>query len=132
MGKTVAGSQINNSPLLITPQVPAGGLNSFAPDQFPSYSADGRYLDGITSLSYKSLGIPGGKTTLIRMLAAAEEPTTGEIYLHGERLLRDESNPRLKRNLGYLPDNFPLCVFNKLRSMVFGENCCCSLCEKRG
>lgn len=49
-----------------------------------------------------------GKTTLIRMLAAAEEPTTGEIYLHGERLLRDESNPRLKRNLGYLPDNFPL------------------------
>jgi ABC-2 type transport system ATP-binding protein len=42
------------------------------------------------------------------MLAAAEEPTTGEIYLHGERLLRDESNPRLKRNLGYLPDNFPL------------------------
>jgi ABC-2 type transport system ATP-binding protein len=49
-----------------------------------------------------------GKTTLIRMLAAAEEPTTGEIYLHGERLLRDEINPRLKRNLGYLPDNFPL------------------------
>jgi ABC-2 type transport system ATP-binding protein len=49
-----------------------------------------------------------GKTTLIRMLAAAEEPTTGEIYLHGERLLRDNSNPRLKRNLGYLPDNFPL------------------------
>lgn len=33
-----------NSPLFITPQVPAGGLNSFAPDQFPSYSADGRYL----------------------------------------------------------------------------------------
>jgi ABC-2 type transport system ATP-binding protein len=49
-----------------------------------------------------------GKTTLIRMLAAAEEPTTGEIYLHGERLVRDQSNPRLKRNLGYLPDNFPL------------------------
>lgn len=49
-----------------------------------------------------------GKTTLIRMLAAAEEPTTGEIYLHGERLLRNDSNPRLKRNLGYLPDNFPL------------------------
>jgi ABC-2 type transport system ATP-binding protein len=49
-----------------------------------------------------------GKTTLIRMLAAAEEPTTGEIYLHGERLLRDESNPRLKQRLGYLPDNYPL------------------------
>jgi ABC-2 type transport system ATP-binding protein len=49
-----------------------------------------------------------GKTTFIRMLASAEEPTTGEIYLHGERLSRDNSNPRLKRNLGYLPDNFPL------------------------
>jgi len=27
-----------------------------------------------------------GKTTLIRMLAAAEEPTTGEIYINGDRL----------------------------------------------
>lgn len=49
-----------------------------------------------------------GKTTLIRMLAAAEEPTTGEIYINGERLLRDHSNPGLKRRLGYLPDDFPL------------------------
>ncbi|MBW4576920.1 MAG: ABC transporter ATP-binding protein [Aphanothece sp. CMT-3BRIN-NPC111] len=49
-----------------------------------------------------------GKTTLIRMLAAAEEPTTGEIYINGDRLLRDQSNPTLKRRLGYLPDDFPL------------------------
>lgn len=49
-----------------------------------------------------------GKTTLIRMLAAAEEPTTGEIYLNGDRLLRDDSNPILKKRLGYLPDDFPL------------------------
>lgn len=49
-----------------------------------------------------------GKTTLIRMLVAAEEPTIGEIYLHGNRLLRDKSNPTLKRRLGYLPDDFPL------------------------
>jgi ABC-2 type transport system ATP-binding protein len=49
-----------------------------------------------------------GKTTLIRMLAAAEEPTTGEIYLHGDRLLRDDSNPVLKQRIGYLPDDFPL------------------------
>jgi len=35
-----------------------------------------------------------GKTTLIRMLAAAEEPTTGEIYINGDRLLRDQTNPR--------------------------------------
>lgn len=49
-----------------------------------------------------------GKTTLIRMLATAEEPTTGEIYISGERLLRDSNNPTLKRRLGYLPDDFPL------------------------
>ncbi len=49
-----------------------------------------------------------GKTTLMRMLAAAEEPTVGEIYLNGERLLRDRSNGNLKRFLGYLPDDFPL------------------------
>ena len=49
-----------------------------------------------------------GKTTLLRMLAAAEEPTAGEIHLYGDRLLRDDSNPRLKQRLGYLPDDFPL------------------------
>ena len=49
-----------------------------------------------------------GKTTLIRMLAAAEEPTTGEIYINGDRLLRDHSNPSLKRRIGYLPDDFPV------------------------
>lgn len=49
-----------------------------------------------------------GKTTLIRMLSAAEEPTTGEIYLYGDRLLRSNSNPHLKQRLGYLPDDFPL------------------------
>ncbi|RUR85055.1 ABC transporter ATP-binding protein [Chlorogloeopsis fritschii PCC 9212] len=49
-----------------------------------------------------------GKTTLIRMLAAAEEPTTGEIYINGDRLLRDRSNLNLKRRLGYLPDDYPL------------------------
>lgn len=49
-----------------------------------------------------------GKTTLIRMLAAAEEPTMGEIYINGDRLRRDKSNPTLKRRLGYLPDDYPL------------------------
>lgn len=49
-----------------------------------------------------------GKTTLIRMLAAASEPTGGEIYLNGDRLLLDQNNSRLKRQLGYLPDDFPL------------------------
>jgi ABC-2 type transport system ATP-binding protein len=49
-----------------------------------------------------------GKTTLLRMLATAEEPTLGEIYINGERLLRDRSNANLKRLLGYLPDDYPL------------------------
>ncbi|EAZ92101.1 ABC transporter ATP-binding protein [Crocosphaera chwakensis] len=49
-----------------------------------------------------------GKTTLMRMLAAVEEPTTGEIHIYGDRLLTDNSHPRLKQKLGYLPDDFPL------------------------
>jgi ABC-2 type transport system ATP-binding protein len=49
-----------------------------------------------------------GKTTLLRMLATAEEPSEGEIYINGERLIRDRSNANLKRSLGYLPDDFPL------------------------
>ena len=49
-----------------------------------------------------------GKTTLIRMLAAAEEPTAGEIYINGARFLRGQNNTELKRQLGYLPDDFPL------------------------
>jgi ABC-2 type transport system ATP-binding protein len=53
-----------------------------------------------------------GKTTLIRMLAAVEEPTQGEIYIDGNRLMRDRSNPTLKRRLGYLPDDYPL--YNEL------------------
>ena len=49
-----------------------------------------------------------GKTTLIRMLATAEEPTTGEIYINGDRLERDKSNLSMKRRLGYLPDDYPV------------------------
>jgi ABC-2 type transport system ATP-binding protein len=49
-----------------------------------------------------------GKTTLLRMLATAEEPTTGEIFIHGERLLRDRANSKLKEHLGFVPDDFPL------------------------
>ena len=57
-----------------------------------------------------------GKTTLIRMLATAEEPTTGEIYINGDRvagssdyrLESNQNNLKLKRRLGYLPDDYPL------------------------
>lgn len=50
-----------------------------------------------------------GKTTLLRMLATAEEPTIGEIYINGERLLTDsKKTANIKQYLGFLPDDFPL------------------------
>lgn len=49
-----------------------------------------------------------GKTTLIRMLATAEEPSTGSIAINGETLKRDRPQPHIKRLIGYLPDDFPL------------------------
>ncbi|MGD1857887.1 MAG: ABC transporter ATP-binding protein [Leptolyngbyaceae cyanobacterium] len=49
-----------------------------------------------------------GKTTLIRLLATAEEPTAGEICVGGQRLQRGQPNTQIKRQLGLLPDDFPL------------------------
>ena len=48
------------------------------------------------------------ETTLIKMLATAEKPTKGEIYLHGTPLLRNDDNWRIKQRIGYLPDDYPL------------------------
>ena len=31
-------------PLLTTPEIPTGGLNSKSPEEYPTYSGDGRYL----------------------------------------------------------------------------------------
>lgn len=75
------------------------------------------YLQVAQGEVYGLIGPNGaGKTTLLRMLATAEEPTTGEIYISGERLMRDaasatfrdRTNPTLKQRLGYLPDDFPV------------------------
>jgi ABC-2 type transport system ATP-binding protein len=49
-----------------------------------------------------------GKTSLIRMLAAADPPSMGEIYINGERLHLEQADSHLKRLIGYLPDDFPL------------------------
>ena len=49
-----------------------------------------------------------GKTTLLRLLALADEPTTGEIFLNGDALRYGEYLPQQKRRLGYLPDDYPL------------------------
>ncbi len=75
------------------------------------------YLQVAPGEVYGLIGPNGaGKTTLLRMLATAEEPTTGEIYISGERLsrdvasatLRDRTNQTLKQRLGFLPDDFPV------------------------
>jgi ABC-2 type transport system ATP-binding protein len=67
------------------------------------------YLQVAPGEVYGLIGPNGaGKTTLLRMLATAEEPTTGEIYISGERLMRDRSNQRVKQRLGFLPDDFPV------------------------
>ncbi len=49
-----------------------------------------------------------GKTTLIRLLAMADNPTVGEIYIDGKPVIRAQPNPEIKRRIGYLPDDFPL------------------------
>ncbi|MEB3294370.1 MAG: ABC transporter ATP-binding protein [Synechococcales bacterium] len=49
-----------------------------------------------------------GKTTLLRLLALADEPTTGKIFLAGQPLRYSDPKPHLKRRLGFLPDNYPL------------------------
>lgn len=62
-----------------------------------------------TGAIYGLIGPNGaGKTTLLRLLAMAEAPTVGEIYLKGEKLDSRYPNPRLQRQIGYLPDDFPL------------------------
>jgi ABC-2 type transport system ATP-binding protein len=38
----------------------------------------------------------------------AEEPTQGQIWIYGDRLLSNQPNNRVKQRLGYLPDDFPL------------------------
>ena len=49
-----------------------------------------------------------GKTTLIRLLAMAEDPTLGDIYIDEKQVIRAHPNPDIKRRIGYLPDDFPL------------------------
>ncbi len=75
------------------------------------------YLQVAPGEVYGLIGPNGaGKTTLLRMLATAEEPTTGEIYISGERLmgdvasatLRERAKQTVKQRLGFLPDDFPV------------------------
>jgi ABC-2 type transport system ATP-binding protein len=49
-----------------------------------------------------------GKTTLLRLLALADEPTLGKVFLDGQPLVYGEHLPDQKRRIGFLPDNYPL------------------------
>ncbi len=49
-----------------------------------------------------------GKTTLLRLLALADEPTSGSIFLGDDRLRYGANAPQQKRRLGFLPDDYPL------------------------
>ncbi|MBX2865347.1 MAG: ABC transporter ATP-binding protein [Leptolyngbyaceae cyanobacterium MAG.088] len=66
-------------------------------------------LDIESGAVYGLIGPNGaGKTTLIRLLAMAESPTVGEVFLHGEKLHYARPQLHLKQQIGYLPDDFPL------------------------
>lgn len=49
-----------------------------------------------------------GKTTLIRMLAMSDSPTIGDLYIYGHAVTGDRRMATLKKQIGYLPDDFPL------------------------
>jgi ABC-2 type transport system ATP-binding protein len=78
--------------------------------QYDRYSAVTHVeLQVKTGEVYGLIGPNGaGKTTLIRMLATAEQPTVGDIFLFGDRLQYDGRDSQLKQRLGYLPDDYPL------------------------
>mgnify|MGYP001794436420 CR=1 FL=1 len=66
-------------------------------------------LDITAGSVYGLIGPNGaGKTTLIRLLAMAESPTIGDVFLQGEKLHYARPQFHLKRQIGYLPDDFPL------------------------
>ena len=47
----------------------------------------------------------GGKTTILRMLAGLEQPDSGEIFFHGNRV---ENVPPQKRGIGFVFQNYAL------------------------
>jgi ABC-type multidrug transport system ATPase subunit len=70
-----------------------------------------RALDGVTlNMSGGMFGLLGpngaGKTTLLRILVGLVLPDQGEVRLDGEDVIREPGRRRLRRRLGYLPQEF--------------------------
>jgi ABC-type multidrug transport system ATPase subunit len=84
-----------------------------------------RAVDGI-SLNIKQGEIYGflgpngaGKTTTIKMLLGISKPTSGEIYLFGERFTPDRVT--LRKNIGVVPEKHPQGVWTWMTSREYLE-----------
>lgn len=71
------------------------------------------FLAWATPISYDNIN-GTGKSTLMKLLAAALLPTSGDIYLDGTDLRKCEKT--LKSKLGYLPHRTRLFCFPRISS----------------
>ena len=67
------------------------------------------HLDLFPGEIYGLIGPNGaGKTTLMSMMVGAEVPTLGEVLIGEETFRQDQNLPHLQRQIGFLPDDYPL------------------------
>ncbi len=60
----------------------------------------------------------GGKTTVLRMIAGLEVPTSGDIYIRGQRV---NDVPVQQRNIGFVFQNYALFKnMNVFKNIAFG------------
>src|SRR5882724_11502528 len=60
----------------------------------------------------------GGKTTVLRMIAGLEMPTTGDVFIRGQRV---NDLPVQKRNIGFVFQNYALFKsMNVFKNIAFG------------
>src|SRR5437879_8012089 len=60
----------------------------------------------------------GGKTTVLRMIAGLEMPTTGDVFIRGQRV---NDLPVQKRNIGFVFQNYALFKsMNVSKNIAFG------------